>query len=336
MNWIRFGSPEYLFVLWLGFPIIAFLLIYGYFRKKKSFLLFQSRIPTTLILKYKIRVLLLLLCFLSMSFGLARPQWGPKPESVSERLDVILALDISTSMLAKDANADRRLTQAKYVMSDLLTHLSGNRVGLLYFAEESFIVCPLTNDFHTIGEFLQAVSPETIVHRGTNIGNAINVASSWLITNQNGIKSGLIDSTGHKVIVLFTDGEDHNLETVSEVDSALMNGIQTFCIGVGSAIKPTPILLPEKSKGYKRDMSGQLVLTQLDEEHLMEIAIAGMGHYYHVNEGVSKLASDLSKLEKQKYRIRSNGEFQDRYQWFVGLALLLLALEMVIPRIWKT
>ena len=336
MNWFRFSSPEYLYILWIGFPIITLLLIYGYFRKKKSFLLFQSNIPYTHFLRYKIRILLLLLCFVLMSLGLARPQWGAKPESVSERLDVILALDISTSMLAIDENSDRRLTKAKHIMSDLLTQLDGNRVGLLYFAEESFIVCPLTNDFHTLREFLYAVTPETIVHRGTNIGNAINVASSRLLTEQNGLNSGLIDTRGHKVIVLFTDGEDHNLKTLTEIDTAQINGIQTYCIGVGSANKPIPILLPEKNMGYKRDMNGQLVLTQLDEQHLKDIATTGKGEYYHENEGVSKLVSDLSKLEKQKYRIRSNGEYQDRYQWFVGLALLLLVLELLIPRIWKT
>ena len=336
MNWFRFGSPEYLYILWIGFPIIALFLIYGYFRKKKSFLLFQSSLPPTQFLKYKIRVLLLLLCFVLLSLGLARPQWGAKPESVSERLDVILALDISTSMLAIDENSDRRLTQAKHIMSDLLTQLGGNRVGLLYFAEESFIVCPLTNDFHTIREFLHAISPQTIVHRGTNIGNAINVASSRLITEQNGLTTGLNNTNAHKVVVLFTDGEDHSVETLTEVDSAQKNGIHTYCIGVGSANKPIPILLPEKNKGYKRDMSGQLVLTQLDEQHLKDIAASGNGQYYHVNEGVSKLVSDLSKLEKQKYRIRSNGEYIDRYQWFVGLALLLFVLELLIPRIWRT
>ncbi|RKU26049.1 hypothetical protein C6497_14800 [Candidatus Poribacteria bacterium] len=336
MNWFRFGSPEYLNVLWFGFPIIALLLIYGYIRKKKSFLLFQRSLPVPQFLKYKIRVILLLLCFVLMCLGLARPQWGAKPESVSERLDVVLALDISTSMLAKEANSDRRLTQAKQVMSELLTQLGGNRVGLLYFAEESFIVCPLTYDLHTLREFLGAVSSETIVHRGTNIGNAINIASSRLIIEQNRFNAGLINSRAHKAIVLFTDGEDHSVETLTEVDSAQLNGIHIYCVGVGIASKPIPILLPEESKGYKRDMNGQLVLTQLDEQHLREVATMGNGQYYHVNEGVSKLVSDLSKLEKQKYRIRTNGEYQDRYQWFIGFALVLLVLELLIPRVWKT
>ncbi|MCG9129235.1 VWA domain-containing protein [Candidatus Poribacteria bacterium] len=271
-----------------------------------------------------------------MCFGLARPQWGAKPESVSERLDVYLALDISTSMLAKDTNSDRRLTQAKHLMSDLLTQLGGNRVGILYFAEESFVVCPLTYDFHTLSEFLDAVTPETIVHRGTNIGNAMNVVSSRLTTEQDRFNTELPNSRAHKIVILFTDGEDHSVGTLTEVESALQNGIYTFCIGVGSANKPTPILLPEKSKGYKRDMNGQLVLTKLDEQHLMDIASSGNGQYYHVNEGISKLVSDLSKLEKQKYRIRSDGEYQDRYQWFVGFALLLLIMELLMPRIWKT
>lgn len=336
MNLFRFGSPEYLYILWFGFPIIALFLIYGYFRKKKSFLLFQSSISPTRFLKYKIQILLLLLCFGLMSLGLARPQWGVKPESVSERLDVILALDISTSMLAKDENSDRRLTQALHIMSDLLTQLGGNRVGLLYFAEESFIVCPLTHDFHTLNDFLRAISPETIVHRGTNISQAITLASSRLITEQNVLNTELIDTRAHKVVILFTDGEDHSVETITEVESALKDGIHTYCIGVGSTNKPIPILLTEENKGYKRDMSGQLVLTQLDEQHLKDIAATGNGYYYHVNEGVSKLVSDLSKLEKQKYRIRSNGEYQDRYQWFVGLALLLLVLELLIPRIWRS
>ena len=133
---------------------------------------------------------------------IAIPKWGAKPETVAERLDVMLALDISTSMLATDGNSARRLNQAKETMFSLLEQLEGDRVSLLYFAEESIVVCPLTSDVNTLREFLAAMTPETIVHRGTHIGNAIEIATERFISNQSELTTDA-DFKAQKVLILF-------------------------------------------------------------------------------------------------------------------------------------
>lgn len=335
MNWLRLGNPDLLYLLWIGFPLILFILLYGFWQKRRALLLFQSRISNSYIKQNIYRSTLLLLCYLLICIGLARPQWGAEPERVSERLDIILALDISTSMLAKNTASDRRLTQAKDVMSTLLDHLDGNRVGLVYFAEESYVVCPLTYDTNTMKEFLTAMNPETLVHKGTRIGNAIEIATERFISDEEGLNGIGTDPRAHKALILFSDGEDHGQNAVEKAQDGLRKGVHVYCIGVGSAGQSVPILLPIEKGGYKRDVNGQLVLTTLNEEYLQGIVNAGDGLYYHANEGITKLVSDLEKLEKRQYRIGIGDEYQERYQWFVGLALVLLLAELLIVRWWR-
>lgn len=333
MDWFRFGNPELLLFLFLGFPIINFLLIYGLEQKRNAMLLFQSNVNTSHFTRHKLQAVLLMFCFLFVVIALSNPQWGAKPESVAERLDVMLALDISTSMLATDSNGVRRLTQAKDIILSLLERLEGDRVGLLYFAEASVVVCPLTRDVNTLKEILAAMTPETLAHRGTRIGNAIEVATSRLSSYQNELITTDIDSNGQKVLILFTDGEDHDENAIQAALAAIEEGVYIYCVGIGNSEKSAPIPLILEQSGFKRDVRGQLVLTMLNEEGLLNIANAGNGNYYHVDEGIGRLLDDLSRLEKQKYRIRSGGEYQERYQWFVGFALILLIGELLVERL---
>lgn len=272
-----------------------------------------------------------MLSYLFLVIAIAQPQWGAKPETVAERLDVMLALDISTSMLATDNNSIRRLTRAKDVMSSLLEQLEGDRVGLLYFAEASIVVCPLTSDVTMLREFLAAMTPETLVHSGTRIDNAIEIATDRLIFDQSNLTTGT-DSSGQKALILFTDGEDHGTDAIAAAKAAKREGVHIYCVGIGNPDKPVPIPLPIESAGYKRDINGQLVLTALDADYLYEIAKVGNGNYYHVNEGTAQLTTDLARLEKQKFRVRSDGEYQERFQWFVGLALIFLIGELLIQK----
>jgi Ca-activated chloride channel family protein len=333
MNWFRFGNPEFLFFLWIGLPILILLLLFGLRMKRRAMLLFQSNVNAAHLKRHKIQVVLLMLSYFCVAIAIAQPQWGVKPETVAERLDVMLAVDISTSMLSVDDNSVRRLTQAKDFMFSLLERLKGDRVGLLYFAEASVVVCPLTSDVNTLREFLASLTPETLAHRGTHIGNAIKVATDRFVSNKSNLTTLDTDSNGQKVLILFTDGEDHGDNAVEAAKAAERDDIHIYCVGVGSSEKPAPIPLPVESAGYKRNVNGQLVLTALDEVSLREIAEAGNGKYYHANEGVARLTIDLERLEKQKFRVRSDGEYQVRFQWFVGLALFLLLGELLM-RTW--
>ena len=337
MDWLRFGNPEYLHFLWVIPPLI-FLLLFGLRRKHKALLRFHSNVDPTHLKHHKIQAGLLLLSYLCVTFAIARPQWGAKSESVAERLDVMLALDISTSMLAADEKSVRRLNHAKAFISSLLEELEGDRIGLLYFAEASFVVCPLTSDTVTLREFLAAITAETLTHSGTRIRNAIEIAMDRLISDQKqpAIASGL---DGQKVLILFTDGEDHGEAAVEAAQTATQKGVHIYCVGVGSPTRSVPIPLlgdvGAEVTPYKRDANGQLVLTTLDETRLQEIAKAGNGGYYHAAAGVTELATDLARLEKQKFRIRADGDYQERFQWFVVGALILLVCEVLHFTLWS-
>lgn len=334
MNWFRLGNPEFLFYILIGLPILFILLLVGLSKKREAILLFQNTRKTSDIIRHRVQASLLLLVFLLVSFSLTFPKWGSKPETVAERLDVILALDISTSMLATDDNSMRRLTHAKDLILALLDQLQDVRFGLLYFAEASVVVCPLTNDVSTIKEFLSALKPESLVHRGTRIGNAIDIAKERFIEEDSDSVATFNENRGQEVIVLFTDGEDHGDNVSDAVIAAKMDGISIFCVGVGSSEKSVPIPLPDESIGYKRDTSGQLVLTALDENRLREIADAGGGHYYHASIGTSHLMTELTTIRKKKYKVTSTGEHVDRFQWFIGFAVCFLVVELFIQN-WR-
>ena len=331
MDWLRFGNPEYLHLLWAVPPLI-FLFLFGLRQKQNGLLRFHSNVDPTHLKHHRVQAGLLLLSYLCVTLAIARPQWGAKSESVAERLDVMIALDISTSMLAEDEKTVRRLDHAKAFIFSLLDALEGDRIGLLYFAEASFVVCPLTSDTVTLREFLEAITAETLAHSGTRIRNAIETAIDRLIPDQNqpAVASGF---DGQKVLILFSDGEDHGREAVEAAKTATQRGVHIYCIGVGSPVRSVPIPLPgdtgTDTTPYKRDANGQLVLTALDETRLQEIAKAGDGSYYHATAGITQLATDLARLEKQKFRIRADGDYQERFQWFVAAALILLIYEVL-------
>lgn len=330
MNWFRFGNPEFLFFLWVGLPILILLLLFGLRMKRNALLLFQSNVNPTYLKRHKVQAALFMLSYLFVAIAIAQPQWGAKPETVAERLDIMLALDISTSMLATDNNSVRRLTHAKDMIFSLLKQLEGDRFGLLYFAEASIVVYPLASDVSTLRDFLAAMTPETLVHSSTRIGNAIEVATARFISDKNELTNS--DSSGQKVLILFTDGEDFGTDATEAAKAAKREGVHIYCVGVGTSDKPVPIPLPIESAGYKRDIDGKLVLTALNAERLREIAKAGNGNYYHANEGIAQLTKDLARLEKQKFRVRADGEYQERFQWFVGLVLIFLIGELLIQK----
>ena len=240
-------------------------------------------------------------------------------------------------MLAEDEQSVQRLDRAKEAISSLLTELEGDRVGLLYFAEASFMVCPLTSDTGTLREFLAAITAETLAHSGTRIANAIEIATERLVFDEkNATTASNLD--GQKALILFTDGEDHGEEAVEAAKTAAPKGLHIYCVGIGNPLKSVPIPLrgddSTEATPYKRDVNGQLVLTALNEKLLQEIAKAGNGNYYHAATGITQLATDLARLEKQRFTVRSDGEYQERFQWFVAGALILLIYELIHFAIW--
>ena len=364
----NFGTPEFLHWLWSVPPIIL-LSLFGIRQKQKARERFHST-PVSPIYarRHKIQSGLLIVSYLLVTFAIAQPQFGEKQEPVQQQaVDMMLALDISTSMLAQDPdnrnvvldnvedglrkdttspritypNATRmtenRLSRAKRAMFSLIEAMQGNRIGLLLFAEASFVVCPLTTDASTLKEFVAAVETETLLHSGTQIGNAIEAGVARLNRERN---------SAHKALILSTDGEDHGDTAIETANAAASVGVHVYCIGVGTPGKPVPIPLAEGA-GYKRNVSGQLVLTELGEETLREVAAQGRGRYYHETEifqqGISpasgeyaksgRLAGELAQLATRQFKVgRSDDGYAERFQLFVGIAIFLLIAEMCVSR----
>ena len=237
----NFGTPEFLHWLWSVPPIIL-LSLFGIRQKQKARERFHSTPAPIYARRHKIQSGLLIVSYLLVTFAIARPQFGEKQEPVQRQaVDMMLALDISTSMLAEDGEKTNRLRRAKRAIFSLIEAMQGNRIGLLLFAEASFVVCPLTTDASTLKEFVAAVETETLVHSGTQIGHAIETAVARLnhedsLKNQenNNVVFGTTqrdqpspsdhpvrNAIDRKALILWTDGEDHGGTAVEAAKAAV-------------------------------------------------------------------------------------------------------------------
>jgi Ca-activated chloride channel family protein len=258
--------------------------------------------------------------------ALARPQWGTETHRVEqEGIQVMLALDVSKSMLAQDIKPDR-LSRAKMEIADLMSRLGGDEIGLVLFSGASFVQFPLTSDYATALTFLDNARPEVISRPGTAIGDAIRTAMSGFDANR----------AGQKVIVLITDGEDHEGDALEMAQIAAAQGALIYTIGFGS---PQGEPIPEYDErgeivGYKKGADGQVVLSRLDEATLQQIAEVGGGRYFRATADGSELAALLGELGAlQKAELSTQLEIRgiERFQPFLLLAVALLVVMELIP-----
>jgi len=258
--------------------------------------------------------------------SLARPQWGSEVREIDqEGLQVMIALDVSQSMLADDIKPTR-LARAKLEIADLMERLDGDEVGLVLFSGASFIQVPLTSDYLTALNYLDSVGPEIISRPGTVIGDAIQTAMSGFDPNLN----------SQKVLVLMTDGEDRETDPLAAAQEAAQDDILIYTIGFGT---PEGVPIPETNPygevtGYKKDQNGQIVLSKLDETTLKSIAQTGSGRYYRASADGSELdhlLAEIDNLQKAQLQSRFETRHIERYQIFLGLALLALVISELIP-----
>ncbi len=258
--------------------------------------------------------------------ALARPQFGSRVETVRrEGQDIIVALDLSASMAAEDI-APNRLDRAKFAIADLIARLEGDRVGLVAFAGEAFVQSPLTLDYGAATLFLNAMDTGMISVQGTNLGQAIDVAlDAFAETDRH-----------HRVLVIITDGEDHEGEVEAALDRAVEEEVQIYAVGIGSTEGvPIPDVDADgQTQGFKRDADGSVVTTRLDEATLQRLASRTDGAYYHASPGgteLAVLAEELSAADGQQFDVEQVTIFDEQYQLFLGLALLLLVVEALVP-----
>jgi Ca-activated chloride channel family protein len=327
MHW---GSPFYLNLLLLIPALIVFFIFTAIGKRKKLEVFGDIGIVEKLSLskslaKDRIRKMLLVIAAFFLIFSLAMPQIGSRLTMTKRYgVDLLVAVDTSLSMLAQDIKPNR-LEKAKLEISSLIDKLKGDRVGILTFAGDSFMQCPLTLDYSAAKMFLSIIEPGMMPKPGTAIGNAIRTA----------IKSFIKKERKHKVLMLLTDGEDHDTAPIEAAKDAKKEGIIIYTIGIGTK-KGEPIPLIDglgKITGYKKDRNDEVVMTKLDEDMLQKIALITDGRYYHATASefeLDKIYDEISKMEKKELSSRLFTQYEDRFQYFLGAAFILLCVEFII------
>ncbi len=256
----------------------------------------------------------------------ARPQWGAEVRAIDqEGLQVMVALDISNSMLAEDIKPTR-LDRAKLEISDLMNKLNGDEVGLVLFSGASFIQFPLTSDYGTARSYVQSANPSIISRSGTVIGDAILTALQGFDPN--------LES--QKVLIIMTDGEDSETDVLAAAQTAADAGVILYTIGFGTAEgEPIPDYNEYGERvGYKTDQSGNIALSRLDETTLQQIAQTGNGRYFQATASgaeLDQLLTEIDSLQKATLESRFETRQIERYQIFLAIGLLALILAEFIP-----
>ena len=326
---MKFGSWNYLFFLWV-IPVMVVFYVYAFRKRDKMLALFCGKeLVGELVPEFKkgrrlIKALLILLGIILGIFALTRPQWGFHWEEIKRvGVDVMVAIDVSESMLAEDVKPNR-LERAKREVIDLIEMLEGDRIGLIAFAGTSFVQCPLTLDYGACKMFLDYIDTDLIPVPGTAIAEAIRTS----------LKSFNKRERKSKALILITDGEDHEGEPIDAAREAKKEGIKIFTIGVGRE-GGAPIPLKDGSGGFKKDRKGDMVITHLDEITLQKIALETGGSYVRSVTGdmdLDKIYQEGIKQHVEQKQLKSTRKrrWEERFQWFIFFALLFVSVEFFV------
>ncbi len=326
---MKFGSTEYLYLLWI-LPAMILLGVYS-FRKKGQLLkvfadqqLWDRLIPEGHQRRQIFKFITLLIGFSLILFAFLRPRWGFHWEEIQRKgVDILVAVDVSQSMLAEDVKPNR-LERAKREITDLVNMLEGDRIGLIAFAGASFLECPLTLDHGAFKMFLDYLDTDLIPVPGSDVGQAVTTA----------VNSFAPGRRASKAMILISDGEDHPREAKEQAEEAAKQGIRIFTVGIGSE-EGAPIPVQGGSGGFKKDRQGQVILSKLGEASLQQIALATGGNYVRSVSGdmdLKRIYTEIrEKLEAGELGTTRRQRWEERFQWFLFGGILLIALEALIP-----
>ena len=322
----RFEEPTYLYLLLL-LPFLAAFYLYSNYRRRKAIrkfgdpVLMAQLMPDVSIYRPDVKFWLVFAAIGLFAVLLARPQFGSKLETVKRQgVEVMIALDISNSMLAQDVQPSR-LEKAKRLVAQLVDKMENDKVGMIVFAGDAFTQLPITSDYISAKMFLESINPSLISKQGTAIGAAINLATRSF-TPQEGVGSA---------VIVITDGENHEGGAVEAAKAAAEKGIQVSVLGVGMPDgAPIPV---EGTNDFRRDRDGNVVVTRLNEQMCQEIAQAGDGIYVRVdnsNAAQKVIAQEINKMAKADVETQVYTEFNEQFQAVAWIILLLLLAEMLI------
>ncbi len=327
---MRFAEPLH-FALFILVALLAIFAFWALTRKKKLLARFadipliMKNAPYISFARQRTKVTLVLVCMALIVVALSRLQFGTHLEKLKrEGLDIVVALDISTSMLAQDIKPNR-LTKAKQEVQGIIDRLQGDRFGLVAFAGEAFTQCPLTLDYASARLLLGAMNTKSVTVQGTSIAQALEVASRMYDQ----------ETKKHKILLLLTDGEDHSEIAERAATSARQQGIKIYTVGIGNPNgEPIPIFdRNNKQIGYKKDRDGEIVVSKLNDEVLKKISQATGGKYYAATSGELELDAifdEISDDEKKEIEGTSVTRYDDRFQWPLLFALFFIVGEFFL------
>jgi tetratricopeptide (TPR) repeat protein len=339
---LRFAHPEYLYAF-LILPLLISIYIWSRQARKRSLRklgnpeLIQQLMPSAGKYKRRIKFGLLLITLALLIMALANPQIGTKLETVKrEGVDIMIALDVSNSMLAEDFKPNR-LENAKRQISLMLDHLKNDRIGIVVFAGASFLQLPLTTDYSAVRLFLSAIDTDIVSVQGTAIGSAIRMSMQSFVQGE----------TKYKVIVVISDGENFEDDALDAAKEAASAGIVIHTIGMGSPQGvPIPVYQKGVQTGFKKDAEGSVVITRLDEVLLQRIADTTKGKYIRAGvrqDELNSIFKQIEGMEKKQIAAKMYTEFEDRFQYPLLAALILLLMEFFLserklewPSFWKS
>ena len=322
----EFAAPERLWWLCLVPIIIVTYALLTLWTKRKlrrfgNKATLQELMPDYSAARGWIKISLFALAVGFVVLAMARPQTGSKLRSVeTEGREIVLAVDVSNSMLAEDTEPSR-MARTRYAIQQLTRHMKNDHVGIVAFADDVEVLLPITSDYKMAESKLRSLSPALIANQGTDIGEALEV-SLLSFSNQS-------RNARNRVIILITDGEAHDSKALEVAERAKEEGVVICCIGIG-----TPEGTTLKIDGQMiEDEDGKMVVTKLNEQLLMDIASATGGVYMrstNANFGLEEVIAELDEMESAKLTHRNFEEYDEEYMWFLGVALLLLIIEGLV------
>ena len=326
---IRFDNIHFLYALLL---IPVFIIIFWIMLrwKKKAMRRFgessliKNLMPAISNVRSQVKFILLMVAYAFFVVGIANPQIGSKLKKVDRKgIDLVLALDVSNSMLAEDIQPNR-LERAKQSISKLIDNLHGDRIGIIVFAGKAYIQLPITTDYAAAKLFLSTIDTEIVPVQGTAIGDAIEMA-----------KSSFNENNHSKAIIIITDGENHEDDAIKNAKEVAEEGILVYTIGMGLTDgSPIPVYNKYGNRtGFKKDKQGNTVVTKLNENMLQQIAAAGNGIYVrsdNTQAGLRKVFDEINSLEKTEFESKMYSDYEDRFQYFIAIGLLFLLIEFFV------
>lgn len=322
-------EPKYIIYFAFIAVLIVMYILYVFWKQKKQkefaeYDLFKKLSPESSGFKSFLKLFMVVIGLSFLIFGLMNPKVGTQLKTVKRQgVDIVFALDVSKSMLAEDI-APNRLDKAKQIISKIIDKLGGDRVGVIVYAGNAYPLLPITTDHAAARMFLQNANPNMVSSQGTAINEALQLSKTFFDD----------ESQTNRFLFIVSDGEDHQKNSGEIAKEALDAGIKTYTIGIGTERGgPIPIKSNGKFLGNKKDNKGEVVITQLHEETLKEIANKGDGKFINGNntaKTVSFVEDLLIKAEKKEFETKQFSDYKDQFQWFIGIGLLFLIIDVFL------